>query len=96
MDLDSKAYSWAYVTGDRLLHTGPCELLCAEMDPSANSGAVTLYDGRGTGGQRIIGIQAKYQTNRPFKPKVPVYCMTGLYVDVGDNVTGVFVQWRGL
>lgn len=92
----SKDTAWEYVTTDRELQSGHCELVFAEMEPSASGADVTLYDGTNTSGKKIIGLQASTKTNRPFKPKEPLYCDKGLYVDIGSNVTGVLVVWRGL
>lgn len=96
MEVDSKQYSWAWVTGDRLLSHGACELLCAFLTPDGTAADVTLYDGENTNGDKIIKFTSPNNPTRAFSPKVPVYCRRGLYVDVGSNVTGIFVQWREL
>jgi hypothetical protein len=93
--MESKDYSWEYVRTSRAVHTGPCELVFAELDPKAAGADATLYNGTNTTGKKIVGIQASAKTNRHFKPKVPIYCNKGLYVSIGSNVTGVLVQWRG-
>lgn len=94
--MNSEEYSWAWVTADRVLSTGPCELVSAHLVVSAASTDTHLYDGKDTRGDKIVTLEAAAATGHPFKPRVPVYCRRGLYVDVGTNVTGVFVQWREL
>lgn len=92
----SKEYSWAWVTADRLLSHGPCELVCAYLVPSAATTDTVLYNGENTSGVAIITLKAATIRIMPFNPKEPVYCEHGLYVDVGTSVSGVFVQWREL
>lgn len=94
--MESKEYSWKWVTADELLSHGPCELVYACLAPSAATTDSALYDGESTGGERIITLKAATVRVMPFSPKVPVYCRRGLYVDVGTSVTGIFVQWREL
>jgi hypothetical protein len=95
-ELTSKDLSWSYVDSSRRLSSGPCELWCAELDPSGAGAEATLYNGRSIAGDPITGIQAKQQTNQKFKPKAPVYCRRGLFVQLVTNCNGVFVQWREL
>ncbi len=93
---DSQQWGWSYVTADQLITSKPCELACAYIVPS---GAVTdsyLYHGVSTQGQRIICLGSAVATIQGFNPAKPVFCPNGLYVDVGSNTTGIFVQWRHL
>lgn len=94
--LDSKEYSWAWVTTDRVLSHGPCELVFAYLVVSASSTDTYLYNGENTTGDKIVTLESNSARGHAFSPKVPVYCMKGLYVDIGTSVTGVFVQWREL
>lgn len=96
MEVKSKEYSWAWVTADRLLSLGPCELICAYLVPSAATTDSVLYDGQNASGDTIITLKAATVRIMPFSPKAPVYCRKGLYVDVGSSVSGIFVQWREL
>lgn len=101
---ESKEYSWAWVTADQLLSHGPCDLLYANMRPSAENDIVTLYDGENTSGGIVAILQGAYDYGAAvqkgqsvsFSPPVPVYCRMGLYVDLGATATRVFVQWREL
>ena len=94
--MDSKEYSWAWVTADRLLSAGPCELVSAYLVVSAGSTDTHLYDGENTSGNKVVTLESAAVTGHPFKPPTPIYCRRGLYVDIGTNVTGCFIQWREL
>jgi hypothetical protein len=96
MDLESKEYSWARVTANRLLSHGPCELAYAHMEAGTADDYVTLYDGESTLGEPLTVIRAATKTSRPFSPKVPVYCRRGLYITISTATAIVFVQWREL
>ena len=94
--MESIEHSWAWVTGDRLLSHGACELLFAYLVVAAASTDSHIYDGENTTGDKIVTLESAAVTGHPFKPPLPIYCRKGLYVDVGTNVTGIFVQWREL
>lgn len=94
--MDSREYSWAWVTSDQLLSHGPCDLISAYLVVSAASTDTHLYDGENTRGSKIATLESAAVTGHHFKPPVPIYCRRGLYLDVGTNVTGVLVQWREL
>lgn len=96
MELESKAYSWAWVTASRLLSYGPCELLFAYLVPSAATADTILYDGENTSGDPIVTLKCEVVRGHEFKPPVPVYCSKGLYVTKSATATGIFVQWREL
>jgi len=94
---ESKQYSWAWVTADRLLSHGACELLYALFVPSSSSTATaTIYDGENTLGEVLVAFRAAQSNQANFSPAKPVYCRRGLFVDCIANVKGVFVQWREL
>lgn len=94
--VESKAYSWKWVTADELLSHGPCELLYAFIAPSKAEAEADIYNGEDTTGDKIFSFVTASQNNRAFAPKAPVYCRRGLYVDIGKGTTGIFVQWREL
>jgi len=94
--MDSKEYSWKWVTADELLSHGPCELIFAQNVPTGATTTSILYNGVDANGQEIIALNAAGATDVPFSPPVPVYCGRGLYVARGTAVTGVFVMWRNL
>jgi len=94
--MESKEYSWARVTADRLLSHGPCELVYAHLEAGAAADYATLYNEENTSGDVITVIRAAAATSRPFSPKVPVYCRKGLYITLSTATAIVFVQWREL
>lgn len=96
MNGESKQISWRWVNVDSLLHVGECELLYAYLVVSAASTDTHLYDGTNTTGDKIATLESAVVTGHEFRPPAPIYCNKGLFVDVGSNVTGVFVMWRGL
>lgn len=95
-DYESKKYSWKFLTADELLSLGPCEVLYVYLVVSAASTDTSIYDGENTTGTLIATFVAAAVTGHEFSPPKPVYCRKGLYVDIGTNVTGMFVQWREL
>lgn len=94
--MDHRDVAWEWVTGTKLLSTGPCELLSAYLVVSAASTDSYLYEGTNTNGRIIVTLEASFPTGGQFRPAEPVYCRNGLYAVVGTNVTGIFVQWREL
>lgn len=97
MEVESKEYSWKWVTADELLSHGACELLCVKFVPDSSATATcTIYDGENTNGDIIVAFRTAQSRQADFKPAKPVYCRRGLYLDSIANVLGVFVQWREL
>lgn len=94
--MESKEYSWAFVTADRLLKQGPCELLYAYLVPSGASTVNYIRDGVDANGDLIVSLVCAVVTGHEFKPPVPVFCNKGLWIDIGTNTTGIFVMWRNL
>jgi hypothetical protein len=82
------------VTLDRVLSNKPCWLHYAYLIPSGAVTDTSLYDGHNTSGQLIVTLKSAVVTNHEFRPAQPVYCKEGLFVDIGSNTTGVFVQWE--
>jgi len=95
--VESKEYSWKWVTADELLSHGPCELLYAMFIPSAAATATaTIYNGENTNGDIIVAWRTAQSKQAVLSPKAPLYCYRGIFVDNIANVRGVFVQWREL
>ncbi len=95
--MESKEYSWKWVTADELLSHGPCEVLYAKFIPSgAATATATLYDNEEASGRVIVAWRTAQSMQADFTPPKPIYCEHGLYVDTLDNVKGVFVLWREL
>lgn len=96
MGVESKQYSWAWVTADRLLSHGPCELLYVYVAADGQTaGKAIIYNGENILGAEIAQIEAPVTSGKSFRPAEPAYCREGLFVDYGTGA-GVFVQWREL
>lgn len=95
--MESKEFSWAWVTADMLLSHRPCELAYAQAVSDGGEIKDTwLYNGENTNGEKIINLQSGHHGNGILSPEVPIYCYRGLYVDIGSSTEGVLVQWREL
>lgn len=94
--MESKQYSWAWVTADQLLSHGPCELVYVYAVPdTAASATVDIYNGESSAGDKILGLKTAELRPLSIKPE-PIYCRKGLYIDILTNIKGIFVQWREL
>lgn len=101
--MEPKEYSWSWATDSRCLSRGPCELIFAYMVTEDATTDSVLYNGQNAEGDEIVELvltnkDASYANigGVPFAPPVPVHCEKGLYVKVGTNTVGIFVQWRNL
>ena len=92
--MHDKSVQSKYVTADELLAQGPCWLHYAYLVVSAASTDSALYDGTNTSGRKITDLVSAAVTGHEFRPAKPAYCSRGLYVDVGTNVSGIFVEWE--
>jgi len=94
--IESREYSWEYVIADKILREGPCELLYVAVVPSAATTDSAIYNGRSTSGRKILDLKVAVVASGEFRPPLPIFCDQGLYLDVGSNVSGIFVLWRDL
>jgi len=94
--VESKAYSWKWVTATELLSLRACEVLHAFLTSAAASSTATLYDGEDTSGEIIAVLEATTNISLQIHFSKPVYCRRGLYVVLDSNVAGLFIQWREL
>ena len=94
--MESKQYSWKWVTATELLSHGACELIYARTMSAGAEADTYLYDGENTNGKVIVEFENGVLNGQEFRPKVPVYCRGGLYFVKGTNTIGIFVQWREL
>lgn len=92
----AKTISWAWVTEDRLLKEGECELLYANLCPSAASADAMLRNGVDSSGEIIATLKTQSLTNLPLDLPEEIYLSKGLFVDVGSYVTGVLVIWKAV
>ena len=81
-------------TADKLVSEKPCWLYFAQVVPSGGTTDTYLYDGHNTSGKKVIALNSAVATVQSFSPAQPVLCKQGLYLDVGTNCSGVFVQWE--
>lgn len=96
VDSESKKVSWEFVTASRCVTDKECEFIFAYLVPVAATDDSALYDSVSVSGKLIVSLKCAAITGHPFKPPEPVYCERGLFVSIGTNVTGIFVQWRHL
>jgi len=95
--VESKEYSWKWVTADGCLSKGPCEFVYSHHVPStAGTSTINLYDGENTNGELIAKCRTAESRATVISPPVPIYCRRGLYIDVKANCLGVLVIWREL
>ncbi|GAH60970.1 unnamed protein product [marine sediment metagenome] len=93
--MDSKEYSWKWVTADELLCPTACDLVSAHLVPDASTTATaTYFDGQDTKGRTILRVRVAGSKHCDFDPAQPVYCRRGLYVEIVTNVRGILFQWR--
>lgn len=92
--IESKEFSWKWVTADELLSRRACELVYARLTPATDAGLCILYNGENADGEVIEQLETAGMNNCEFYPAKPVYCGRGLYVGTVTTVKGIFVQWR--
>lgn len=92
--MESKEYSWKWVTADELLSRVECELVWCILTSSGNNASITLHNGESATGETIATLEALANRSEPFMPPIPIYCTRGLYVNIDANTTGVLVIWR--
>ena len=95
-NIESKQYSWRWLTGSGPLSHGPCELCYAMITSAAAASAATLYDGESATGDIIAILEGPATISQQMHFMAPIFCNKGLYVALDQNVTGVLVQWREL
>ncbi len=84
------------ITADQRVALGPGYLISAKLSAGSGGAATAvIYDGHGTGEDVLIPLAAPTSGSDNFTPALPVCFNKGLYVDVGNNVTGVFLQFIG-
>lgn len=95
--MESKAFSWAWVTADQVLSHGPADLLYVLFIPSSSATATaTIYNGENTTEPPVVAFRTAQSRQSEFRPPEPVYCRRGIFVNDIANVKGLFVQWREL
>ena len=93
--MDSKEYSWKWITASELLCPVACDFISAHLVPdAAGTATATIYDGESTSGDIIIRVRTAVSRHCDLEPPVPIYCRRGLYIEIITNTRGVLVQWR--
>ena len=94
--MNSKEYSFKFVTVSQVVSKVGCELCCLNLEPSDVNANVNIFNGEDTAGEKIIGLFTSVKINQEFYPCVPIYCRKGLYIEIVAATTGIFVHWREL
>lgn len=85
---------WRYVSADTAVARGPVDYWGAILTGDGGGVAdVTLYDGANASGRQVLTLWASTVESRIALLPIPITLEDGLFVDVGSNVTGVFVLY---
>jgi len=86
--------NWEWIAQDQAVFDGPRLILGFGIVATAGGAATaSLYDGRDASGKLLATISAPASETRFVSLPEPFAVGSGLYVDVGANVTGVMVLW---
>lgn len=100
-DLRSLKKYWKKISKRRITESGrasnkPCFLYFASITANTTGPAgATLRDGHSVRGEAIIDLAADVSSLNTLEFNEPLYFDKGLYVDLGNNVTSVLVQFLG-
>jgi len=94
MQNSGEGWTFDYVTADKIVARGKCEISRITVVPSAATTNSAVYDGLDTNGKKIIDLPCAVTTVKSLPLTPPVRCEQGIYVDVGTSVTGILVQYR--
>lgn len=78
---------------DTRITTHPALLHGLVVLASAGGGAVTVYAGQDTSGQKIGTFEGANNISNPIRFDPPLSCPSGLYVDVGSSISEVLIHW---
>ena len=84
---------WTNISVDTRITTHPALLHGLVLLCSTTGGDVTVYSGQDTSGQKIGTFEGIADQSTPVMFAPPLECDSGLYVDVGSNVTEVLILW---
>jgi len=83
---------WVRITGDGLVHTGPCLLTHIIMHPDATDDYADIYDGRDkTSGKKFARVRSATKGTRHVSLGQGVRFDIGLYVDGFDDAVDTTV-----
>ena len=72
----------------------PVELVSLLLTASQGNCTVVLYDGSDADAPVLMRLAASQDDSFAYTPAEPVKTTRGLFVGVGSNVGGLFLQWR--
>lgn len=91
--MDSKEYSWKWVTGNELLSKGACDLCQIILTCHGGACNMKVINGEDESGEYVMRL--KSLQNRSINAGIHnhPYLRRGLYVTLDGNCLGAFVQW---
>lgn len=84
---------WTVLTGDGAVVKSAAWLHGLVLLVSTTGGDVTVYAGQDTSGQKIGRFEAIADQSTPVMFNPSIECDSGIYVDVGSNVTEILILW---
>lgn len=92
--MDSKEYSWKWVTADELLSKTAVDL-CQIILTCANGNCnMKVYNSENDIGDYVMRLKALQNRSVNAGILCHIYCRRGLFVTLDGNCLGAFVQWR--
>lgn len=89
-----QGFGFTQIKSDQLINQGKTIFAGLIIEASADPGDVTIYDGLDTSSGRLFGkIKGLANDSKIAGMPAPVHFDSGLYIDVGSNITGVTVIW---
>jgi len=92
--IDSKEYSWKWITADELLSKGACELSHAILTCDGGNCSASIYDGESSNGKLVVTFKALQNRSVVASLYPHIFCRRGLFVDLGTDCLGMLIQWR--
>lgn len=87
-------FRWTRTTVDECLSNSKTHVAAVIITPTSQaSGTVTLYNGKSTSDPQVIVLQTGTTESKTVNFNPPLYLDRGLYVDVGDNVDDLLIQF---
>ena len=92
-EVESKDYSWKWITASELLTKQPCDLCFVILTCDDANDSATIYDGESASGEIVATIKALQNRSVGLNIHHHIFCRKGLYVALGDNCLGALIQW---
>jgi len=88
---------WSRVTESGIVANHKAILYGVILTVSVSGAEVKVYDGTdATSGRQLFTLQSLANASRPYNLNQGVVCERGIYVEIGDNVTELFLVWDSL